>query len=88
MNRQAMSIKAEVVKERTLYMLGPCRIHLDRVEGLGDFLEFEVVLSEDVSEREGHRIVDDLRREFDINDEDLISGSYADLVAIDAKAFS
>ena len=83
-----MSVKAEIVKERTLFMLGPCRIHLDRVEGLGEFLEFEVVLSDEVSEEEGHRIVADLRHEFEVMDEDLISGSYADLVALDARAFS
>ena len=31
-----------VRKVRTLYMVGQTRVHLDKVEGLGDFVEFEV----------------------------------------------
>jgi predicted adenylyl cyclase CyaB len=79
---QAMGVKAVVEKERTLYMLGPVRIHIDKVEGLGGFLEFEVVLQHGEERSEGHRRVAELRREFGIQEEDLVSGSYSDLVGI------
>jgi predicted adenylyl cyclase CyaB len=75
-----MSVKVVVRKERTLHLLGPVRIHLDRVEGLGDFLEFEAVLAPDFAEEAGRAAVAGLRERFGIAEEDLISGSYSDLV--------
>src|SRR5260221_4636980 len=43
--REALSLAygqaGRVRKQRTLFMAGRTRIHLDRVEGLGDFLELE-----------------------------------------------
>ena len=38
-----------VVKQRTLFIVGRTRVHLDRVQGLGEFLELEVVLRDDES---------------------------------------
>lgn len=79
---KTMPVKAVVRKERTLLMLGPVRIHLDRVDDLGDFLEFEAVLGDGFGEKEGHREVARLRQEFGIAEEDLISGSYSDLLRL------
>jgi len=38
----ALGIKGVLRKRRTLYMIGQTRVHLDQVEGLGDFMELEV----------------------------------------------
>ena len=82
----SMGVKAEVEKARHLYLLGPTRIHIDYVEGLGDFIEFEYVVSENAPEENGHGAIDELREEFGINDEDLIAGSYSDLVLMGVPA--
>jgi len=48
--REALSLAygqaGRVRKLRTLYIVGRTRVHLDRVEDLGHFLELEVVLSD------------------------------------------
>jgi predicted adenylyl cyclase CyaB len=82
----SMGIKAEVEKARLHYQLGPTRIHIDFVVDLGDFIEFEYVVGENATEEEGHRVLAELKSEFGINDEDLIAGSYSDLVLLGATA--
>lgn len=69
-----------VQKQRTLYLIDRTRIHLDRVEGLGDFLEFEVVLAEDEATEAGVAVADDLLRQLAIPAESLIDGAYFDLL--------
>jgi len=70
-----------VKKTRTLYMAGQTRIHIDLVEGLGDFLELEVVLRLGQSEAEGKSIAAALLSEFGIADEQLIAEAYVDLLS-------
>jgi len=70
-----------VKKERTLYLIGQTRVHLDRVEGLGDFLELEVVLRPEQSESEGKEIADALLATFGIEKRQLIAEAYVDLLA-------
>jgi homotetrameric cytidine deaminase len=69
-----------VTKRRRLLLWEGVRIHLDEVEGLGSFLEFEAVAepgSDLVLERNN---VERLRAELGIDDENLVATSYADLV--------
>jgi len=37
-------------------MVGQARIHLDKVDGLGEFLEIEVVLNENQGKAEGEKM--------------------------------
>ncbi len=56
------------------------RIHLDRVDGLGDFIEFEAVVADGQDLKASAPLLADLRRSFGIRDEDLLGGSYSDLL--------
>jgi homotetrameric cytidine deaminase len=69
-----------VTKLRRLLLWEGVRIHLDELEGLGSFLEFEAV-GEPGSDLSGeHQKVELLRAELGIEDEDLVATSYSDLV--------
>ena len=70
-----------VRKRRTLYLAGPTRIHLDRVEGLGDFIELEVVLGEGEPEAAGHATAASLLRALGVAESQLVRGAYLDLLA-------
>lgn len=69
-----------VRKLRTLVMCGRTRIHLDRVEGLGEFLELEVVLRDDEPGEAGRAEARDLLRKLGVGEEALVSGAYVDLL--------
>jgi len=78
-------VKVVVRKWRHLLLWeGRVRIHLDRVETLGDFLEFEAVLSDegagDYDECAALLDVARLRHDFGIEDRDLVASSYSTLV--------
>jgi adenylate cyclase class 2 len=78
---RALGIRGVVAKTRRLYLHQNVRIHLDQVDGAGSFLEFEAVLSDQIDDLAGQRQIDDLRREFAIAADDLLAGSYSDMLA-------
>lgn len=69
-----------VRKHRTLYLVGRTRIHLDRVESLGHFLELEVVLAEGESPDAGVKEARALMTALGLADDQLIDGAYVDLL--------
>lgn len=79
--RGALGVKAVVIKERQLFLWEGVRVHLDRVDGLGDFIEFEAVADagSDLSHEEAQVVA--LRRAFEIDEADLVAGSYCDMVS-------
>lgn len=81
----ALGVRVIVKKRRTLYLLpmkngGNIRIHLDQVEGLGDFVEVEAVAPADEFSAAAEAEAQDLLQAFHITENELISGSYADLL--------
>lgn len=77
---RALGIRGIVRKRRLLYLVGQTRIHLDEVEGLGAFLELEVMLSDRQLEAEGEAIARRLLADLGVRDEDLMSSAYIDLL--------
>jgi len=73
-------ILVRVAKTRTLYLLDHVRIHLDRVDGLGTFLEFEAVMGPDRDDDATHALLAHLRADFAIAPADLLAQSYSDLL--------
>jgi len=74
-------LRGTIRKNRCLYMSGQTRIHLDRVENLGDFVELEVMLSDNQTAQEGERIAHLLMLELGIAQNQLLDCAYIDLLA-------
>ena len=69
-----------VRKQRRLFMVGRTRVHLDRVEGLGDFMELEVVLREGEPAEAGVAEAHALMARLGISADQLVQGAYVDLL--------
>jgi predicted adenylyl cyclase CyaB len=76
----AYGIRGVVRKTRYLYLVGQTRVHLDDVEGLGQFLELEVVMQERQSDAQGQAIAEGLMARLGVEKKDLIEGAYMDLL--------
>jgi adenylate cyclase class IV len=61
-------------------MAGRTRIHLDRVDGLGDFVELEVVLAPDEDEETGTAEAHALLDRLGVQHADLVPVAYVDLL--------
>jgi predicted adenylyl cyclase CyaB len=72
-----------VRKQRTLFLAGRSRLHLDRVAELGDFLEIEVVLADGESIDVGIREANDLMKRLGIEHSQLVDAAYLDLLALE-----
>jgi adenylate cyclase class IV len=77
----ALGVRAVVKKRRMVFLAEQSRIHLDEVEGLGWFIELEVVLRPEQDDEEGRLIAERLMSELGIEPSALIGRAYVDLMA-------
>jgi adenylate cyclase class IV len=75
-----IGVRAVVTKRRQLFLWQEVRIHLDEIDDLGTFVEFEAVAEPDSDLAREHELVRALREVFDIEDADLIGVGYCDLL--------
>lgn len=78
---RACGLRGRVQKQRWLCLVGATRIHLDRVAGLGDFMELEVVLQEGQSDAEGQAVAEGLMAQLGLAEAERLAGAYLDLLA-------
>jgi len=69
-----------VTKRRRVLLWQGVRIHLDDVEGLGNYLELEAVAEANSDLSGEHDKLERLRDELGIDDENLVATSYSDLL--------
>ncbi|AUT60939.1 class IV adenylate cyclase [Paraburkholderia terrae] len=76
----ALTTRGIVTKERHVYIVGRTRIHLDRVDGLGDFIELEVVLAQDDDEEGGEKEAYAVFSKLGVPESDLVAVAYVDML--------
>jgi predicted adenylyl cyclase CyaB len=77
---KSLGVLGQVRKHRIVYMVGQTWVHVDQVEGLGDFMELEVRLKEGQSTEECKEIADDLMTQLGVKHSDLLAGAYIDMI--------
>jgi predicted adenylyl cyclase CyaB len=77
---KALGERGVVKKRRWLYWVGQTRIHVDEVQGLGPFMELEVVMGPGQHQAEGEAIAQDLMERLGVRESDLVDVAYIDLL--------
>lgn len=77
----ALGLIGRVRKKRLLLIVGRTRIHLDRVDSLGDFVELEVILGAEDDEAGGLAEARALMQALGIDEAGTLAGAYLDLFA-------
>jgi predicted adenylyl cyclase CyaB len=74
-----LGVETVVDKIREIYLIGNVRVHIDSVQELGHFIEFEAVYRDAEDETTERAKVEVLMAEFHISSADLLTGSYREL---------
>lgn len=69
-----------VRKHRVLFIAGRTRIHLDRVENLGDFVELEVAIEDPTDTDSGTSEAETIMAALGIEPAQLVATAYVDLI--------
>ena len=80
---RSLGVIGGVKKQREVFLVNQTRIHLDRVDGLGTFLELEVVLEQSFGPNaveKGEQIANEILSKLEVDKSCLISGAYLDLL--------
>jgi predicted adenylyl cyclase CyaB len=83
-----LGVRGMVIKTRLLYLAGNTRIHLDTVEGLGHFLELEVVLRSDQSMEDGQATARQWMAKLGVEESQLVDVAYIDLLEQQAHPYA
>lgn len=75
----ALGVAAVVDKIREIYFVGNIKIHLDRVRGLGKFLEVEAFVQKE-NFRHGRKQAEEIKEMFGVLPEEILPHSYSDLI--------
>lgn len=73
---RSLGVMVTVMKTREIYQHQGTQVHLDVVEGLGTFIEFERPVTDLPEDR---RVLEELMEELNIKAGDLVTVSYSDL---------
>jgi predicted adenylyl cyclase CyaB len=75
--RNFFDVLLVVDKKREIFIAENIRIHLDKVKGLGNFIEFEVIFN---SFRKAKKTMNDLIEYFELIEAGFFKSSYSDLL--------
>lgn len=78
--KEIFGIKIIVNKLRKLYIWQNVRIHLDSVNSLGKFIEFEIVCKSLKDEKGSFEKMKYLKNIFNISNNDILRSSYSDML--------
>ena len=81
--KRSIGVKVTVAKRREIYQFQGTQVHLDKVEGLGTYVEFERPITELSEDR---IVLEALMKELGIAYGDLITVSYSDLLLTKSAA--
>lgn len=78
----ALGLRGVVTKRREIYFWYNVRIHLDEVQNLGTYIEFEAVLGPAEGDAVSRQRLDELVKMLRLQASQFVGGSYSDLLGI------